>query len=90
MRERLTARNKRGNAYYPYCFRDDTCDGFGRSEKCDTCEFDQMVCERLAWYEDKEYRGKRKLKKNSGSIKGVICRLMVDVAVWLDKRKMPF
>lgn len=52
--ERLTARHKNGNreAYYPYCFRPDTCDGDGTSEKCDRCHFEKAVCERLANYED--------------------------------------
>ena len=27
--ERLTARNKNGEAYYPECYRKDGCDGFG-------------------------------------------------------------
>lgn len=63
MRERLTTRNKRGNAYYPYCFKDDTCNGFGRSEKCDDCEFEQMICERLAEYEDEEYCAETLLRR---------------------------
>lgn len=52
--ERLTARHKNGNreAYYPYCFRPDTCDGDGTSEKCDRCHFEKAVCERLANYEE--------------------------------------
>lgn len=52
--ERLTARHKNGNreAYYPYCFRSDTCDGDGTSEKCNRCHFEKAVCERLANYED--------------------------------------
>ena len=52
--ERLTARNENGKkkAYYPYCFREDTCDGDGSSEKCDTCEFSTKICEKLAEYED--------------------------------------
>ena len=52
--ERLTARNENGKkeAYYPYCFREDTFDGDGSSEKCDTCEFSTKICEKLAEYED--------------------------------------
>lgn len=52
--ERLTARNENGakEAYYPYCFREDTCDGDGMSEKCDMCDFPIKICERLAEYED--------------------------------------
>lgn len=52
--ERLTARHKNGNreAYYPYCFRPDTCDGDGTSEKCDRCHFQKAVCEKLANYEE--------------------------------------
>ncbi len=47
---RLTARNKQGDAYYPECFR--RCDGFGSSNKCDTCEVSHNICEELAAYED--------------------------------------
>ena len=90
MRKRLTARGEKGYAYYPYCFRDDTCGGMGCSEKCDTCNFNLMICERLAEYEDKEYRNKTKLKKYADRIKGTICRLIVDMAVWLDRKRMPF
>lgn len=52
--ERLTARNENGKreAFYPYCFREDTCDGNGGGEKCKTCEFMFRVCETLAKYED--------------------------------------
>ena len=52
--ERLTARNENGEkeAYYPYCMREDTCDGDGASEKCDGCDFAQKVCETLASYEE--------------------------------------
>lgn len=48
--ERLTARNKHGEAYYPECF--EKCDGIGSSIKCDTCEVSRKVCEELAGYED--------------------------------------
>ena len=52
--ERLTARHENGKreAYYPYCFREDTCDGDGTSEKCNRCDFAQKVCETLASYEE--------------------------------------
>ena len=52
--ERITARNENGakEAYYPYCFREDTCDGDGMSEKCDMCDFPIKICERIAEYED--------------------------------------
>lgn len=52
--ERLTARHENGKreAYYPYCFREDTCDGDGTSEKCDRCDFAQRVCEAMASYEE--------------------------------------
>lgn len=51
---RLTARNENGDkeAYYPYCFQEDTCDGCGSSKKCDVCGFSREVCEALASYED--------------------------------------
>ena len=52
--ERLTARNKRfpKEAYYPYCFRNDTCNGQGPSDKCDMCPLPYHICETLADYED--------------------------------------
>lgn len=49
--ERLTAREK-GIAYYPHCFREDTCGGMGPDITCEGCEFSISVCERLASYED--------------------------------------
>ena len=49
---RLTAISESGKAYYPYCFREDTCDGCGSSEKCDQCELSLKVCETLAAYEN--------------------------------------
>lgn len=49
--ERLTAREK-GIAYYPHCFREDTCGGMGPDITCESCEFSISVCERLASYED--------------------------------------
>lgn len=57
--KRLTARNSIGSAYYPHCFREDTCDGEGASEKCNNCDFNQRVLEKLAAYEDaEEQKGK--------------------------------
>lgn len=50
--KRLTAISESGKAYYPYCFREDTCDGCGSSEKCDQCELSLKVCETLAAYEN--------------------------------------
>ncbi len=51
---RLTARNKifPKEAYYPYCFQNDTCDGQGPSDKCDKCPLPYHICETLADYED--------------------------------------
>ena len=49
--ERLTEREK-GIAYYPHCFREDTCDGMGPDTTCEGCDFSISVCERLASYED--------------------------------------
>ena len=56
--ERLTARDDKTNRpYYPYCFRDDTCDGKGASEKCDNCNFNKKTINKLAEYEDAEEQG---------------------------------
>lgn len=43
--KRLTAIEENGNAFYPYCFREDTCFGAGESEKCLECDFAKKVCE---------------------------------------------
>lgn len=48
--ERLTARNKNGEAYYPKCYRKDGRDGFGGD--CINCKFSDRACETLAAYED--------------------------------------
>lgn len=56
--ERLTKRNEHGKAYYPYCFKENTCDGIGTSEKCNDCNFNTRVCEKLAEYEDLEEQGR--------------------------------
>lgn len=69
--ERLTAISENGKAYYPYCFREDTCDGCGSSEKCDQCELSLKVCETLAAYENtgltpeqiRELKGRDKPKR---------------------------
>lgn len=50
--KRLTAISDVGEAYYPYCYRADTCDGGGTTEKCRDCEFEQQICETLAAYEN--------------------------------------
>lgn len=50
--KRLTAIEENGNAFYPYCFREDTCFGAGESEKCTECDFAKKVCETLAAYEN--------------------------------------
>ena len=50
--KRLTAISDVGEAYYPYCYRADTCDGEGETEKCRDCEFSQQICKTLAAYEN--------------------------------------
>ena len=50
--ERLTARNSIGQVYFPHCFREDTCDGDGASDKCNTCDFNQKIADTLAKFED--------------------------------------
>jgi len=45
--ERLTKRNKNGDAYYPGCFAVEC-----NEKECQTCDFDTQICERLASYED--------------------------------------
>ncbi|MBQ6815573.1 MAG: hypothetical protein IJP13_08560 [Lachnospiraceae bacterium] len=50
--ERLTARNSIGQAYYPHCFREDTCDGAGASDKCNKCVFNDKIIEQLARFEE--------------------------------------
>lgn len=46
--ERLTAKEN-GHYYYPRCFEWE-CDG--ASERCEECELEEEVCERLGQYED--------------------------------------
>ena len=54
--DRLTERNEADTAYYyPNCFKE--CDGLGYSSKCDTCGFQDKVCEKLGEYEDAEEQG---------------------------------
>ena len=50
--KRLTAISDVGEAYYPYCYRADTCDGEGGTEKCRDCEFSEKICKTLASYEN--------------------------------------
>lgn len=50
--KRLTAISDVGEAYYPYCYRADTCDGEGGTEKCRDCEFSERIYETLAAYEN--------------------------------------
>lgn len=46
---RLTARNKKGFAYYPQCFQEPCC---GSGCQKDLCGFSERVCETLAAYEE--------------------------------------
>ena len=86
--ERLTNRNKHGGAYYPYCFKENTCDGIGTSEKCNDCDFNTSVCEKLANYEDLEEQGR--LIKLPISVENVIDKLFSHneiVALWCKVEK---
>lgn len=57
--ERLTKRNQDDTAYYyPYCIEASGYDGIGSSDKCDKCDFDYRICEKLGKYEDLEEQGK--------------------------------
>lgn len=49
--KRLTSRNENGKAYFPHCFREDTCGGMGSGD-CVACEFTVKICNTLAKYED--------------------------------------
>jgi hypothetical protein len=49
--ERLTQKNGAGSYYYPECFREDKCGGTG-TEKCETCDFGEKICQKLGQYED--------------------------------------
>ena len=53
--ERLTKRDKHGFAHYPYCF--EKCDGDGTGIRCQTCDFEEKICDKLAEYEDLEEQG---------------------------------
>lgn len=86
--KRLTAISESGKAYYPYCFREDTCDGCGSSEKCDQCELSLKVCETLAAYENTgltppeirelaERDNPRKVELNAGVPICPVCRRKV-------------
>lgn len=48
--ERLTARDRENNAYFPFCF-EEPCNGAG-CKKMGLCKLDEEVCKRLAAYED--------------------------------------
>lgn len=50
--DRLTKRTARGKPYYPPCFDRPKCDGKGYSKRCNRCDVELAVCERLAAYED--------------------------------------
>lgn len=50
--KRLTAISDVGETYYPYCYRADTCDGEGETEKCRDCKFSEQICKTLASYEN--------------------------------------
>lgn len=53
--ERLTKRDENGNAHYPYCY--EKCDGDGIGIRCQTCDLEEKICNKLADYEDLEERG---------------------------------
>lgn len=53
--ERLTARDEQGFSHYPYCF--EKCNGDSVGIKCQTCDFEEKICNRLAEYEDLEEQG---------------------------------
>ena len=49
--ERLTEKNKADTGYfYPNCF--EKCSGMGCTSKCDACELQMQICEKLGRYED--------------------------------------
>ncbi len=54
--ERLTKRNEQNTGYYyPKCF--ENCSGNGASTNCNSCDLEDMICERLGRYEDLEEQG---------------------------------
>lgn len=54
--ERLTERNERNTGYYfPKCFK--KCGGNGTSTNCNSCDLEDMICEKLGRYEDLEEQG---------------------------------
>ena len=64
--DRLTKNNRednKGDYYYPECI--ERCDGLGKSEKCDECDFCYAVCEKLGKYEDLEEQVVERLKEAS-------------------------
>ena len=52
---RLTARDEQGFAHYPYCF--EKCNGDAVGIQCQTCDFEEKICNKLAEYEDLEEQG---------------------------------
>lgn len=65
-KDRLTERDKYGNAYFPECF-EDPCSGNGCVKE--TCEFMTKVCEKLAKYEETEERHGENTEKVKDLIK---------------------
>lgn len=63
--ERMTKRNKNGEVYFPYCFREDTCSGFADGTRCGNCDFFYRLGKRLNEYEETGLAPKEieKLKK---------------------------
>ena len=59
---RLTARNRKGFAYFPQCFEEPCC---GSGCQIEPCGFIWRVCEKLAQYEDAEERGEDHAKGGS-------------------------
>lgn len=50
--KRLTARNSKGEAYYPECFNENGCHGNGFRDKCNYCQFAKKAKESLTAYEE--------------------------------------
>ena len=53
--ERLTKRDEQGFVHYPYCF--EKCNGDAIGIKCQTCDFEEKICNKLAEYKDLEEQG---------------------------------
>lgn len=49
---RLTNRDYSDHLYYPACFGEDRCFGKGSSIKCNECDTEYKIAEKLAAYED--------------------------------------